>query len=85
MDAIWWSAMRNRHSARKTGNFTSIWTKRKEAEVKEPVQGFARVCEGEPLQLTLQYEDPLTGESWMAGGIEQYPDGSETADEQGTD
>ena len=40
-----------------------------EAEVKEPVQGFARVCEGEPLQLTLQYEDPLTGESRMAGGI----------------
>ncbi|MFR7719533.1 MAG: DUF3656 domain-containing protein, partial [Lachnospiraceae bacterium] len=39
------------------------------AEVKEPVQGFARVCEGEPLQLTLQYEDPLTGESRMAGGI----------------
>ncbi|WP_455147245.1 DUF3656 domain-containing U32 family peptidase [Clostridium sp.] len=40
-----------------------------EAEVKEPVHGFARVCEGEPLQLTLQYEDPLTGESRMAGGI----------------
>lgn len=40
-----------------------------EAEVKEPVQGFARVCEGEPLQLTLQYEDPLTGDSRMAGGI----------------
>lgn len=40
-----------------------------EAEVKEPVQGFARVCEGEPLQLTIQYEDPLTGESRMAGGI----------------
>ena len=40
-----------------------------EAEVKEPVQGFARVCEGEPLQLTLRYEDPLTGESRMAGGI----------------
>ena len=40
-----------------------------EAEVKEPVQGVARVCEGEPLQLTLQYEDPLTGESRMAGGI----------------
>lgn len=40
-----------------------------EAEVKEPVQGFAHVCEGEPLQLTLQYEDPLTGESRMAGGI----------------
>lgn len=40
-----------------------------EAEVKEPVQGFARVCEGEPLQLTLQYEDPLTGERRMAGGI----------------
>lgn len=40
-----------------------------EAEVKEPVQGFARVCEGEPLQLTLQYEDLLTGESRMAGGI----------------
>lgn len=40
-----------------------------EVEVKEPVQGFARVCEGEPLQLTLQYEDPLTGESRMAGGI----------------
>ena len=35
--------------------------------MKEPVQGFARVCEGEPLQLTLQYEDPLTGESRMAG------------------
>ena len=40
-----------------------------EAEVKESVQGFARVSEGEPLQLTLQYEDPLTGESRMAGGI----------------
>lgn len=40
-----------------------------EAEVKEPVHGFARVCEGEPLQMTLQYEDPLTGESRMAGGI----------------
>ena len=40
-----------------------------EAEIKEPVQGFARVCEGEPLQLTIQYEDPLTGESRMAGGI----------------
>lgn len=38
-----------------------------EAEVKEPVQGFARVCEGEPLQLTLQYEDPLTESAgWQA-------------------
>ncbi len=40
-----------------------------EAEVKEVVSGFARVCEGEPLQLTLQYEDPITGEIRMVGGI----------------
>lgn len=38
-----------------------------ESELKEPVSGYARVFEGEPLQLTLQYEDPLTGEIRLAG------------------
>lgn len=39
-----------------------------ETEVREPVTGFARVCEGEPLQLMLQFTDKLTGEIRMAGG-----------------
>lgn len=40
-----------------------------EADLKEQVSGFARVCEGEPLQLTLQYKDNFTGDISLAGGI----------------
>lgn len=45
-----------------------------EAEIKEPVFGFARVIEGEPLQLTLTYDDQLENETRILqeyGGIVQ--------------
>lgn len=53
-----------------------------EAEVKEPVQGFARVCEGEPLRLTLSIRRSADGRKPMAGGIGAVVQtASETADD----